>query len=141
LTVKSLRKDSHGYLQNISFWTRVNVNLGFRIRNTEWKYYSMKSFWWIIDADEEISPTFEEMILLTCLYSWDARLPRKVRSASSSLYLFLSKFGSKSGSTCEFGFLDKPSQKLCGFIEQNRNKVTDFYSSSAAGERRTKQHQ
>jgi hypothetical protein len=30
------------------------------------------------EADEELSSTFEELILLTCLYSWDARIPRKV---------------------------------------------------------------
>jgi hypothetical protein len=30
------------------------------------------------EANEELSPTFEELILLTCLYSWDARIPRKV---------------------------------------------------------------
>jgi hypothetical protein len=31
-----------------------------------------------VEADEELSSTFEELILLTCLYSWDARIPRKV---------------------------------------------------------------
>ncbi len=30
------------------------------------------------EMDEELSSTFEELILLTCLYSWDARIPRKV---------------------------------------------------------------
>jgi hypothetical protein len=30
------------------------------------------------EADDELSSTFEELILLTCLYSWDARIPRKV---------------------------------------------------------------
>ncbi len=62
--------------------------LRFRFHNTAHSWHKLavgelkerknKALMIAVEADEELSPTFEELILLTCLYSWDARIPRKV---------------------------------------------------------------